>query len=250
MIGFSLFRVVGIAVFLLLIAIGVVRHNLPIDINFQHDLVSTIIGSGILGIFVAALFFYFDKEGDDRRQRREAQAFVTGELTYDIREIEDRPKQVWIPGTANRFYFGNSRLMHYYDVLNKHAKTIHRYLEILGQNKILIVSVELYNGLRKALTLAENIDIYFAHAVTQKHRTEQQPRQLDRAILEYLKIKIYTELKDEEFIREIGLVSIPPYVKKLVFNLNEDAEMNSYISQLREKRIELERLSEQLRANT
>ena len=240
-------HIVGISIFGLLVVIGVIRHELALEPALERELVSTIIGSGILALFVAGLFYYFDKKSDERNLEREAESFLRGQLAYDLREVEDRPMDWWLLGSSNRFYFGNSKLNYYYDVLKVHAKEIQRHRDVLGSNRLWTVCVQLYAGIRKALTLAENVDRVFYAAVIEVHKKHHEPSHTDADAVEYVRAKVFTEMKDEEIIRGIARFgSVPTHLQELVIDLGKNEQMNRALKALRDRRKTLEALSEEL----
>lgn len=235
-----IYAIVLIVILCTLFIVG--AEKIPYFIRYKDGLIPEIIGSGILGFIITLAAFFLQETAEVTDNKNKSKSNFENKVLVKIREIKNKEKEAWTIGSRERFYFCNSFLNYLYDIYDANYTEVNDYINYFPQDNFAVAFKVYCQKLREGYLFTEQLDSYLKKIVRDFHHTKEVQSYNDGNAFEFLRIKLFTGIRDEETIKYLNLQKVPENYLEL-YNLTKDDEIiNNLIPKLQEARQELLKL--------
>ncbi|NCN59002.1 hypothetical protein COW99_03090 [Candidatus Roizmanbacteria bacterium CG22_combo_CG10-13_8_21_14_all_38_20] len=221
---------------LCLIAIVVINLCTSLSQSLKDGITAEIVGGGIVGGIVAAVFFYLQESDEYQASKMKANSFFEQKLLLDIQEAMDRGPSLWNLSGANKFYFDGSLVNPLYDIYQSNFDQINNHHAYFSKNELINKFDEFYKTTRKGYVLGEKME----NLVYQNVRSDHHKRGLisanDPATSSYIRGKLFADMSDEELCKYLEWQSVPERAIELYKTFEKSKDVINLISEIKEIR--------------
>lgn len=219
---------------------------LPLDSSLQSNLISEIIGSGVLGSIVAGIFFYLAEESEYQASKNKAMAFYKNKLLLDINEAGERGPSIWNLSGLNKFYFDGSFINSLFDIYQDNFLSINDYSAYFPKDKLINTYNDFYKVVRRGYVAGEKLENIIRQFVRSEHHKLGLISANDKSMVMFLKGRLFANLPDTELIKHIEWNTVPDRATQFLDQLGKDSPTKTTITDLTNTRTKLVKLEKQI----
>jgi len=205
-----------------------------------------VIGAGVLGSIVAAVFFYLQESGEYEANKSKSVTFFNNKLLLDIKEVESRNPSLWNLSGLNKFYFDGSRINPLYDVYQHNFDNISNYTAYFPEDDLIQTYTKFYKKVRQGYVLGEKLENLINQLVRAEHHKANVISPNDPPMRAYLKAKLFANLPDAEINKHLEWNTTHQRAIELLKIAEQDTQIKELIKNLQDMRAKLLKLESQI----
>ncbi|WKZ25886.1 MAG: hypothetical protein QY322_01100 [bacterium] len=238
-----------IAAISLLCILAIVAINLCSSLgqSLKDNLTSEIVGGGIVGGVIAAIFYYLQESNEYQASKSRAKSFYERRLLVDIQEAYDRGPSVWNLSGLNKFYFDGSHINPLFDVYQANFDQINNHDAYYPDNDLINKYNDFYQLTRKAYVLGEKMEGILYQNVRANHHQHNVDAANDRSVIQYLRGRLFSNMTDQQICKYIGWSAPNQRVTGLHAALIGNADIQKRLKELKDIREKLVKLTDQIK---
>jgi hypothetical protein len=202
----------------LICAASIILVNwLGIDQNLKYSLIAEIVGSGIVAGLISYFFFELQNANEYEASKNRAEAYYKKKALPDIQEVFETEQSIsWSIDLGKDFYLSASLINPLYKAYEENLDVVIDYQSYFPDDILLRSMDALYLLARKTYTQGALLDNNLRRLIRVEHHKLSIHQMNDGTMLQYLKVKLFAGVSDEEVIQYLDWDTIPDRANDMV----------------------------------
>ncbi len=214
--------------------------------NFQENLITTIIGSGMIGAIIAGSFYYLQETSEAEASKKKAQSFYQTKLIADIADVKQAGPTLWNLSGAETFYFDQTLINALFDVYRSNFDRANEYLAYFPDDALVGNLKALYVEARKSYIKGKKLDNIINQTVRQHHHSKGLIGANDISTRSYIKAKLFADLTDDSVCKHLEWNAVPERASEALELVRVIEEANKLIKQLQKDRKQIAKIADNI----